>query len=500
MHSLLKMIAAVATILCLMLKISLVMASAAFAGPYIVVDVESGQVINSERATDPWYPASITKLMTLYVTARAVREGRIGIHETLTVSKYASRTSPSKMGFKPGTLVTIDNAIKMLMVKSANDMAVALAEKVSGSEDAFVAEMNRTAREIGMTSSSFVNPHGLPARAQRVTARDMAVLGLALHREFPELEPLFGLAAIKFGKANLRSHNLLLEHYRGANGMKTGFTCSSGLTLVASAKRRGKTYVAVVLGERSSIDRAEQAAYLLERAFTGEKGRGFGTPLRAFNPRPTRETPVDLRPLVCQSPQKIRKFQIVVPAPKPGRKLFGKSRHTSPQRKDFGRNLGDRNHPQGALVTTPGRRSFRSHILQPRIARDIVPVYAGPYQGPRPTDLAIRLDKDAKTRLVARLPIPRERPAAGVLATLVEPKPLTPASATASAFAPVPSEPAANSPSLHEKALARAQAAERLKGGLAKTTSDPRVSFTQREAWLSPSQNGLYRPRPNPLR
>ncbi len=169
---------------------------AAFAGPYLVMDAATGRVIAHSEAGQPWYPASITKLMTAFVTFRAMRDGRVTPETLLTVSPNAVAQSPSKMGFAAGTRVTVDNALKMLMVKSANDMAVTLAEGIGGSYEKFIAEMNRTARELGMTATHYANPNGLPDEGQVTSARDMAILARAIIREFPEHEMMFRIPAI----------------------------------------------------------------------------------------------------------------------------------------------------------------------------------------------------------------------------------------------------------------------------------------------------------------
>src|SRR4030081_2331136 len=152
----------------------------------LLIEAESGKVLHAENATFPWYPASVTKLMTLYATLRAVKDRRITLDTLFTVSPNAVAQQPSKMGFKTGTQVTVDNAVKMLMVKSANDMAVVLAEGVSGSIENFAAEMNTTSKNLGMTQSSWVNPNGLPADEQISSAGDPAILARALLHDFPQ--------------------------------------------------------------------------------------------------------------------------------------------------------------------------------------------------------------------------------------------------------------------------------------------------------------------------
>ena len=236
----------------------------------LLVEVESGKVLQADKATVPWYPASVTKLTTLYVTLKAVKAGRITLDTLFTVSPNAVAQQPSKMGFPLGTQVTVDNAIKMLMVKSANDMAVLLAEGVSGSIEKFADEMNDTAHQLGMTQTSYVNPNGLPAEGQITSARDLAILARALIHDFPEYDFYWHIPAIKFGKRVMHNYNPLIEHYPGADGMKTGFICASGFNLVATATRNDKRLIAVVLGAPSSAARTIHAAQLLERGFNGD--------------------------------------------------------------------------------------------------------------------------------------------------------------------------------------------------------------------------------------
>jgi D-alanyl-D-alanine carboxypeptidase len=233
----------------------------------LLVEVDSGKVLQGENATYPWYPASVTKLMTTYVTLKAVRDRRINLDSVFTVSPNAVVQQPSKMGFKSGTQVTVDNALKMLLVHSANDMAVVLAEGVSGSIEKFSDEMNSAARRLGMTQTSYVNPNGLPADEQITSARDLAILARALIREFPEYDSYWHIASIRFGKRVYHNTNRMLDAYPGTDGMKTGFICASGFNLVATATRGDRRLIAVVLGAPSSAARAVRAAQLFERGF-----------------------------------------------------------------------------------------------------------------------------------------------------------------------------------------------------------------------------------------
>ncbi len=267
----------------------------------LVIEAESGKVLLGENAAVPWYPASVTKLMTAYVTLRAVKEGRLTLDKPLTVSANAAAQAPVKMGFRPGTVVTVDNALKMLMVKSANDIAVVIAEGVAGSVESFADQMNHTARRLGMTQSSFANPNGLPADDQVSSARDLAMLARALIREMPEYDYYWSLPGIRMGKLVQRNYNTLIGRYPGADGMKTGFICASGFNLVASASRDGKRLIAVVLGAPSSAARAVKAAQILERGFNSNNGLSWLMPplgtVESIAPVDT--TPPNMRDEMC---------------------------------------------------------------------------------------------------------------------------------------------------------------------------------------------------------
>ncbi len=228
----------------------------------LLVEADTGKVLHAENATMPWYPASITKLMTAYVTLQAVKSKRITLDTLFTVSARAAAQAPSKIGFKPGTQVTVDNALKMLMVKSANDIAVVLAEGVGGSVEKLLRRDERAPPDLGMTQSNWVNPNGLPADEQISSARDLAILARALLRDFPEYDMYWHIPAIQFGKKYMRNYNTLIGRYDGADGMKTGFICASGFNLVASrlaqrqAPDRGGARLAVVAVSRAPRPRA----------------------------------------------------------------------------------------------------------------------------------------------------------------------------------------------------------------------------------------------------
>jgi D-alanyl-D-alanine carboxypeptidase len=249
-------------------------AVAAQATPYLVADADSGQVLIDNDATAQWYPASLTKLMTVYVALDAVRGGKLTLDTPLVMSARAARMPSSKMGFRPGTEVTLDNALKMLMVKSPNDVAVMVAEGVSGSVEAFADDMNAAGQRLGLHESHFVNPNGLHDPAHVSSARDMAMIARALLREFPDHADLFDIGALQLGNQYIANHNGLLGRYPGADGMKTGFTCPAGFNVVASANHSGRRLIVVVLGAPTARSRNQEAANLFDQGFAMGGGSG----------------------------------------------------------------------------------------------------------------------------------------------------------------------------------------------------------------------------------
>lgn len=287
-----RRVGALAALLCCILS-----ATSARATPSLVVDVSSGQVLSQEEATAAWYPASLTKLMTTYVALDAVRSGRMTMDTPLKVSPRATRMAPSKMGFRAGSEVTLGNALVMLMVKSANDIAVTIAEGVGGSVEGFAGEMNRASASLGMTQSHWVNPNGLPDKRQVTSARDLAILGRALLTHFPEYAYLYNIGAMQLGSRITPTHNGLLGRYPGADGMKTGFTCPAGFNLVASASRGGQRLIAVILGAPSASARTAKAAALLDRGFQTGQAQGALAGIEAGGPG---DAP-DMREKVCHN-------------------------------------------------------------------------------------------------------------------------------------------------------------------------------------------------------
>ncbi|MCR6502657.1 D-alanyl-D-alanine carboxypeptidase [Shinella sp. CPCC 101442] len=271
---------------------------AANANPRMLVDVNTLQVIEHEDAFQRWYPASLTKLMTAYTVFRAIKSGEMTLESPVIMTKNAAAEPPSKMYFKPGQKMTLDSALKIILVKSANDVAVAIAESVSGSEQGFIDRMNAEAARIGMSSSHFINPHGLPGKGQYTTARDLAVLAVTLKREFPQYSSYFALEGFTTGKKQYPNYNMLIGRFDGADGMKTGFICASGFNQVSSATRNGRSVVSVVLGSDSLGARADISAGMLEKGLTMRTAKvpTLGQ-LRAYGE--TRDVVADISQEIC---------------------------------------------------------------------------------------------------------------------------------------------------------------------------------------------------------
>ena len=275
--------------------------TAAPAGPALVFEPFNGTVFYAEDPDAAWFPASLTKLMTAYVAFQALKDGSVKPDSKVVCSKKATEQAPSKLWLKEGEAITLDVALKVLIVKSANDVALMIAETVSGSEEAFVARMNEAAKRLNMTRTVFANVNGLPNESQVTTARDLAKLARAIIIEFPEHADLFTTVQVQVGKKVLRTHNGLLVNYPGADGMKTGFICNSGFNVVASATREGRKLVAVILGEPSVASRRERAVDLLDNGFKRYFWKSlFGTSLDGLAIQASLSSgPTHLRESVC---------------------------------------------------------------------------------------------------------------------------------------------------------------------------------------------------------
>lgn len=233
----------------------------------IVVDAKTGETIHAEAADAQRFPASITKVMTLYLLFEQIDAGRFSLQSPLRVSAEAARQPPSKVGVRPGSTITVEEAIRALVTKSANDVAVVVAENISGSEEAFGQLMTRKARAIGMSRTTFRNASGLPDPEQVTTARDMSLLGRRLIADFPDRYHYFGTQYFAHGNRMIRNHNGMLRDYSGTDGIKTGFINASGFNIVTSAQREGVRLVGAVFGGSSWPQRNGHMAELLDDGF-----------------------------------------------------------------------------------------------------------------------------------------------------------------------------------------------------------------------------------------
>lgn len=255
-----------------------VAAPAHAAGPSIVVDVATGEVLSQDRSGEPWYPASLTKLMTAYLVFGKIRSGELTLDRKINVSTVASAQPPSKIGMKPGSAVSVDFALQTLLVYSANDMAYVLAEAAGGTVPNFVQQMNATAQRLGLTATHFANPNGLFDPRQITTARDISILASRLLVEFPEHSHYFSQPFVAVGKRKLANRNSLIRQMPEADGMKTGFVCNSGFNLVATATREKRRLLAVVMGAPSAKGRADIAQMLLVDGFSRSRPAGASWP------------------------------------------------------------------------------------------------------------------------------------------------------------------------------------------------------------------------------
>jgi D-alanyl-D-alanine carboxypeptidase (penicillin-binding protein 5/6) len=242
----------------------------------ILIDYDTGEVMYARQADAMRFPASITKVMTLYVAFEELKAGNLRENDMIRVSTNAARQQPSKLGLKPGSTISVRDAMGVIATRSANDISVALAEAISGSEEDFALRMTRTARKLGMTRTTFRNATGLPDDQHVTTARDIATLSRALIRDFPRRYPLFSTVEYEYEGQQIGNHNHLLKTMPGVDGIKTGFTNAAGFTLAASSLRNGKRLIAVVLGGPNRLKRDGNVSELLETGFYVLNARARG--------------------------------------------------------------------------------------------------------------------------------------------------------------------------------------------------------------------------------
>lgn len=236
----------------------------------IAVDAVNGDVLFEDHADDPHFPASLAKMMTLYILFDAIRRGEIRGGDMLTASAAAAAQPSTHLGLQAGDQISVEDAIRAIAVWSANDVATAIAERLGGNEANFAVMMTARAHTLGLANTRFVNASGLPDSAQSTTARDMARLGRALWADFPEYYSYFQTADFTWDNQRVRNHNHLLGEVEGVDGIKTGFTRDAGFNIVLSAYRNGRRVIVVVMGGDSAADRDAQAAYLIDSAFDAD--------------------------------------------------------------------------------------------------------------------------------------------------------------------------------------------------------------------------------------
>jgi D-alanyl-D-alanine carboxypeptidase len=250
----------------------------------IIIDADNGNILHQVDATQSWYPASLTKLMTLYMTFDALKAGQIHLHDTLTASNHASQQPNSKLGLRRNEHLTVEDAILAIITRSANDASVVLAEHLSGTEENFAVNMTEKAQSLGMFNTHFMNATGLPNNWQVTTSRDMAVLAWKAQRNFPEYYHYFAAHSFNYKGTELRGINKFTASYPGAEGMKTGFTCGSGFNLISAAHQNGKRLIGVVMGGMTSKERYQLMMQKMDAGFANQTDVD---PTRNINSMPT---------------------------------------------------------------------------------------------------------------------------------------------------------------------------------------------------------------------
>jgi len=271
----------------------------------IVMDARTNEVLLEDQADEARYPASLTKMMTLYMLFEAIERGDISMDTRMTASRNAVRQPPSRLGLacsrrRGCDSITVEQAIRALVVQSANDVATLVGERLGGTEARFAANMTARARELGLTNTRFANASGLPDTRHRTTARDMATLSLALWRDFPQYYHYFQTPSFAWRRANGRNHNRLLGQVEGVDGIKTGYTRASGFNLATMTERNGRRVIVVVLGGETSAARDAQVAYLIEGAYQ-EYARREDPNAAQFASLPTRRLDIQLAPGTLQA-------------------------------------------------------------------------------------------------------------------------------------------------------------------------------------------------------
>ncbi|MEM7060263.1 MAG: D-alanyl-D-alanine carboxypeptidase family protein [Pseudomonadota bacterium] len=349
----------------------------------IVMDMRNGKVLRSRSADRKLHPASLTKMMTLYVTFEAIKNGRIRLDQRVRVSRHAARQPASKLYLKAGQRVTIRSLIRATAIKSANDAAMVLAEAVGGSQKRFAQMMNESAKRLGMKNSRFRNPHGLTQSGHYSTARDMAILGRHLFFDYPQYYNIFKRKSDHAAGRRIWNTNRLLSTYRGADGIKTGYTRAAGYNLVATANRGNKRVLAVLFGGRSSGDRARKVARLLDIGFSRSRN----------------------------SVKRVRPQKVETRVASTGRKGKGAVRRSPVPRIRPGTDIAA---AVAAVLASPANASTPANLKVTRTSAPLVADLPVPRGGTAITARILLLEPvqspTTVTGALARVPVPRPRP------------------------------------------------------------------------------------------
>lgn len=240
--------------------------STAVAGASLVFDIKTGEILHEEDASASWHPASLTKVMTAHLAIKAIKDGQLTLNSKVTISHHAASQPPSKLGLKPGQSLSLHEALRIMLTRSTNDIATAIAEAVSGNEQLFAQAMTIEAKSLGMMATRFSNANGLHEPSQVTTARDLAILATTIHEQHPEFLYLFGIKEMKYGKQVLRNTNSMLRKNPSVSGMKTGYICASGFNVITTFNFNNRKLGAIVLGEPSVKRREEKVGQVLSKA------------------------------------------------------------------------------------------------------------------------------------------------------------------------------------------------------------------------------------------
>lgn len=337
----------------------------------IVLDADTGQVLHASNPDTRNYPASLTKMMTLYLVFEALKSGKLKLRQQLPVSARAAGMAPSKLGVKRGETISVETAILALVTKSANDAAVVVAEALGGTEVKFAQRMTKKARLLGMQRTTFRNASGLPNRRQLSTARDMARLARRLVKDFPHRYSYFSQSSYRFRGKNYKNHNNLLRTYAGTDGVKTGYIRASGFNLAASVVRGRKRLIGVVFGGRTAKSRDKHMATLLDKGF-----QKLNPVVVASKPRPKASTKQKKTSIKVSPKKSVTKKQIAIARPKPKRRLPKWPQSSAEARKNWSIQVG------AYKKMEPARKAVRTAIARiPKLTENthisIAPFKAG---------------------------------------------------------------------------------------------------------------------------